>query len=59
VRANTVAALASLHRALGLSPETIRFHKECVADHHDCPGKNVSKADIIARVAEAMEAAHA
>jgi hypothetical protein len=58
VRDNAVAALASLHVALKLRTETIRFHKECVRDHHDCPGKNVTKADIIARVSKAMESAH-
>lgn len=47
---NAVAALAILHEALRLDPATLRFHKECVRDHHDCPGKNVSKPDMIARV---------
>ena len=56
VRDNAVAALAILHQALGLDPETLRFHKECLADHHDCPGKNVDKADMIARVKAAMKA---
>ena len=56
VRDNAVAALAILHQALGLDPETLRFHRECLADHHDCPGKNVDKADMIARVKAAMKA---
>ena len=56
VRDHAVAALAILHQALGLDPETLRFHKECLADHHDCPGKNVDKADMIARVKAAMKA---
>jgi hypothetical protein len=50
VRDNAIAAVASLHRALKIKPETIHFHKECVRDHHDCPGKMVDKTDIIARV---------
>ena len=61
VRDLTVAALASLHKALGLRPDGYRvgesglhFHKECVRDHHDCPGKHVDKADVVARVLAAM-----
>lgn len=56
VRDLAVQALAILHQALDLDPATLRFHKECVADHHDCPGKNVVKADIIARVKAALKA---
>jgi hypothetical protein len=56
VRDMTVAALATLHHALGIDPATLRFHKECLKDHHDCPGKNVDKADMIARVKAAMKA---
>ena len=54
VRDLTVAALAILHQALGIDPATLRFHKECLRDHHDCPGKNVVKADLIARIRAAM-----
>jgi hypothetical protein len=54
VRDLTVQALAILHHALGIDPETLHFHKECLRDHHDCPGKNVVKADMIARVKAAM-----
>jgi hypothetical protein len=50
VRDNAVAALAILYRALAISPDTLHFHKECIRDHHDCPGKHVDKADIVARV---------
>jgi hypothetical protein len=50
VRDNTVAALAILRKALKIDPRTLHFHKECLRDHHDCPGKNVVKADVIARV---------
>lgn len=57
VRDNTVAALAALHKALRITPETLRFHKECLRDHHNCPGAHVSKADVIARVKEAMKGA--
>ncbi len=50
VRDNAVAAIAALCSALKIAPETLRFHKECVADHHACPGAHVDKADVIARV---------
>ena len=50
VRDNAVAALAILHKALGIRPDTLHFHKECLRDHHNCPGEHVSKPDMIARV---------
>lgn len=63
VRDNAVAALAVLHRKLGLRPDGFRlgvrglhFHNECRRDHHDCPGRNVVKADIVARVLTQMAA---
>jgi hypothetical protein len=56
VRDLAVVALAILHKALQLAPETLRFHKECVRDRHDCPGKNVDKADMVGRVVAAMHA---
>jgi len=62
VRDNTVAALAILHRKLNLRPDGfglgvrgLHFHKECVRDHHDCPGRKVVKADVVARVLAEME----
>lgn len=54
VRANTVAALAILHAKLGLDPNTIKLHKEDPRTTHDCPGKNVDKADLIRRVINYM-----
>jgi len=50
VRRNAVAAVASISRRLGLDPATIRLHKEDPATSHDCPGKNVKKADFIGDV---------
>ncbi len=47
VRANVLSALATLHAALGLNPDTLRLHKEDPKTTHICPGKNVIKADII------------
>jgi hypothetical protein len=55
VRENAVDALAALYACRGLDPETIRFHKEDPGTTHtNCPGKNVNKADLIARVKERM-----
>jgi hypothetical protein len=63
VRDNAVAALAVLHSRLGLRPDGFKlgvrglhFHKECARDHHDCPGRNVVKADVVARVLSQMAA---
>ncbi len=58
VRKNTIAALATIHAVLGLSPETIRLHKEDTATTHNCPGKNVVKAEIINEVTELIHARH-
>ncbi len=54
VRDNAVFAMAVLYRAIGKSPDDLVFHKECKKDNHDCPGKNVVKADMIARVKAKM-----
>jgi hypothetical protein len=61
VRDNAVVAMAILHRKLGLRPDGyeigvrgLHFHKECSRDQHDCPGKNVVKADVVARVLAKM-----
>jgi hypothetical protein len=54
VRDNSVSALATLHSLLGLDPHTLRLHKEDPKTTHDCPGRNVEKADIIQRVIDAL-----
>jgi len=58
VRDNAVAAVATVSAVLGLDPETMRLHKEDPATSHNCPGKNVDKADFIDRVKELMAARH-
>ena len=56
VRKNAVCAMASLCGALGLDPDTIRFHKEDPkTTHKTCPGKNVSKPKVIAEVKAALQ----
>lgn len=59
VRNNTVAAIASLSAVLGIDPETLRLHKEDKATTHNCPGKNVIKAEIIKEVETLMQTRHA
>lgn len=61
VRDNAVYLMALLHRKLGLQPDGfvygksgLHFHVDCRADNHDCPGSNVHRPDIIARVKAAM-----
>lgn len=54
VRDNAVAALAALHRALKIDPATLHFHKQCLRDHHDCPGAHVSQPEMVERVRASM-----
>lgn len=61
VRDNAVFMLAVWHRKLGLRPDKYRygvsglaFHKDCIRDHHDCPGKNVDRTDMVDRVLAQM-----
>lgn len=55
VRDNAVFLMAALCKRFGWDPgEVIKFHKEDPATNHDCPGANVHKPDIIARVKAAM-----
>jgi N-acetylmuramoyl-L-alanine amidase-like protein len=58
VRGNTLSALATLHALLGLDPQTLRLHKEDPKTTHDCPGKHVSKTDIIQGMIDALAEEH-
>lgn len=61
-RDNLVFALAALHRKLGLTPlpyvlgkQGLHFHKEDHATtHKTCPGHNMVKSDLVARVQAKM-----
>ena len=63
-RDNVIHLLACLHAALGIQPEPfelgvrgLHFHKEDKATtHKHCPGKAVSKPDVVKRVADAIVA---
>lgn len=58
VRRNTVAALASIHAVLGLDPATLKLHKEDPCTDHDCPGRNVVKAQVIEEVQTLLKERH-
>ncbi len=60
VQTNTVAAIASISAVLGISPVTMKLHKEDgKTTHKTCPGKNVSKEKVIVAVQELMACRHA
>lgn len=51
VQNNTVAAIATLSAVLGLDPDTMKLHREDKATSHTtCPGKNVVKLEVLAKV---------
>lgn len=54
VKKNTVALFALLHQKLGLDPETIKLHNEDPRTDHDCPGKDIDKAEFISLVQQYM-----
>jgi N-acetylmuramoyl-L-alanine amidase len=66
VKGNLIAALASLHSALGLDPADyklgvrgLHFHKEDKrTTHRACPGKHIVKPDLVAAVVAKMAQAH-
>jgi hypothetical protein len=58
VRANTVAAMATLCAVLGLDPQTIRLHREDPLTTHLCPGKNVRKLEVMQEVQDLILARH-
>lgn len=62
VKDNLISALATLHLAAGLSPAPyergvrgLHFHKEDPkTTHKSCPGRNMVKTDVVARVQARM-----
>src|SRR5436309_11676348 len=54
VRANAVAALATLCAALGIDPHTTRLHREDPLTTHACPGKGVRKLEMIQAVQDLL-----
>lgn len=56
VQTNLIAALGVLHSKLGISPDTLKFHKEDVrTTHKECPGKNLNKQSLIMNVKNYMK----
>lgn len=49
VKLNTIFALATLCQFGNLDTSGIRLHKEDPKTTHNCPGKNISKTEMIAR----------
>ncbi|MGH7053675.1 MAG: peptidoglycan recognition protein family protein [Stellaceae bacterium] len=59
VHRNAIAALATLHEALGLSPASLRFHREDpLTTHKDCPGRTIKKPPVIAELTAALAGEH-
>jgi hypothetical protein len=58
VRKNAVAAMATMCAVLGIDPVTMRLHKEDALTTHACPGKNVSKSEIIREVQNLIQLRH-
>jgi hypothetical protein len=58
VRANTVAAIATLTAILGLDPESMKVHREDQLTTHKCPGKNVRKLEVIQAVQDLLVERH-
>lgn len=54
VKQNTVALFAMIHARLGIDPDTIKLHKEDPKTTHDCPGRDIDKAEFIDAVKEYM-----
>jgi hypothetical protein len=45
---NAIHAITTLHLAVGLDLEKLRFHKEDpLTDHKHCPGDRIVKADLV------------
>ena len=56
VRENVLSALTSMHATLGLDPNALRLHKEDPLTTHNCPGKNIVKAEIISGIQQRLAA---
>jgi hypothetical protein len=64
VRDNAVHVIATVFKTFGWRPDPLvlwerglAFHHHCTRDRHDCPGKNVHRADLVTRVLRAMHTA--
>lgn len=57
VRNNAIRAIALMNRRIGASPQSLKFHRDDPQTNKTCPGLKVQKADIVTRVAAAMQVA--
>ncbi len=57
VRDNSIKAIAHMNKRIGAAPESLKFHRDDPLTNKTCPGLKVQKADIVARVATAMQTA--
>ncbi|MFO1028748.1 MAG: peptidoglycan recognition family protein [Acetobacteraceae bacterium] len=58
VHRNAVSAMATLSAVLGLDPQTMKLHWEDPKTTHACPGKHVSKQQVIDEVTALMIERH-
>lgn len=54
IKNNAVELVASLSYFFSFDPETMKLHREDKKTTHNCPGKNVKKADFVNLVKEVM-----
>lgn len=54
IRDLTVELITMLNERLGASPTSLRFHRDDPLTSKSCPGRNVSKADMVTRLAAAL-----
>jgi hypothetical protein len=47
---NAISALATLHGAIGLDPNTLKLHREDPLTTHICPGNEILKSAFIAQI---------
>jgi hypothetical protein len=58
IRDNAAVAIAALAEKIGwgelgdfvLGVRGLHFHRECIRDHHSCPGTKVSKSDMLRQI---------
>lgn len=55
VRDHAMQALAAMCKRLGVSADTLRFHRDDPTTSKTCPGNHVKKAEVVARVAALLQ----
>lgn len=57
VRNTSVKAIALMNKRIGATAESLRFHRDDPQTNKTCPGLKVHKADMVSRIAAAMNTA--